>query len=267
LPSILKRFSEAVPYAFPDADQLTFDTEEIEQDAPPEQAPSNQTAEHNIDFSLAKKPIDYARLQAEAIMEDARLQASELVERAKVDMQGELAQLREDARQEGFRQGYAEGIANAMDEVREQRHVQSLELSREVAQFLEKASLAKEELLLETRDELRDLALAIAEKIVRISLKSSGDVVVRMIQGATEKMKRKEWVQIYIAGCDAKAVAQVAPGLTISLAHLSDHVRIVHMSDDESGTCIIEMPDEIIDASASTQLSNIRELLSDTGSR
>ena len=35
------------------------------------------------------------------------------------------------------------------------------------------------------------------------------------------------------------------------------------MADDEAGTCIIEMPDEIIDASAATQLNNIRTLLAD----
>ena len=32
----------------------------------------------------------------------------------------------------------------------------------------------------------------------------------------------------------------------------------------ESGTCIIEMPDEIVDASASTQLDNLRTILMDT---
>ncbi len=267
MPSILKRFSEATPYEFPNAGQLTLDTEESVQEAPPAQAASHQAVTPDIDFSIAKKPIDYARLQAEAIMEDARMQASELLDRAREEMQAELALLREDARLEGFRQGYAEGIANAMTEAREQRKAQAVALSVEVGRFLEKASFAKDELLLETQDELRDLALAIAEKIVRISLKSSGDIVARMIQGATEKMKRKEWVQIYIAGCDAKTMAQVTPSLIASLAYLSDHIRIVPMADDESGTCIIEMPDEIIDASASTQLSNIRELLSDTGNR
>lgn len=35
------------------------------------------------------------------------------------------------------------------------------------------------------------------------------------------------------------------------------------MADDEPGTCIIEMPDEIVDASAATQLNNIRTMLSD----
>ena len=51
--------------------------------------------------------------------------------------------------------------------------------------------------------------------------------------------------------------------LAAALASLSDQVRIVPVADDESGTCIIEMPDEIIDASASTQLSNIRGIVAD----
>ena len=48
---------------------------------------------------------------------------------------------------------------------------------------------------------------------------------------------------------------------TAMLAGLSDHIKIIPMADDESGTCIIEMPDEIIDASASTQLNNLRDIL------
>ena len=52
-----------------------------------------------------------------------------------------------------------------------------------------------------------------------------------------------------------------SPELTAMLAGLSDHIKIIPMADDESGTCIIEMPDEIIDASASTQLNNLRDIL------
>jgi flagellar assembly protein FliH len=33
------------------------------------------------------------------------------------------------------------------------------------------------------------------------------------------------------------------------------------VAEDEPGTCIIEMPDEIVDASAATQLSNLRGVL------
>ena len=122
---------------------------------------------------------------------------------------------------------------------------------------------AREEMLLQSREELLDLCLAVAEKVVRVSLRSSRDVVVRMIQAATERLKRQEWVHIYISGCDAKGAAQISPALTTALGALSQHVKIVPMGDDESGTCIVETPEEIIDASVSTQMSNIRDILRD----
>ena len=43
----------------------------------------------------------------------------------------------------------------------------------------------------------------------------------------------------------------------------SANVKIIPMGDDEGGTCIVETPEEIIDASVSTQMTNIRDLLRD----
>ncbi|MEI3361583.1 MAG: hypothetical protein V8R75_02855 [Oscillospiraceae bacterium] len=48
--------------------------------------------------------------------------------------------------------------------------------------------------------ELRELAIAVAEKVIAISLRSSSEVIGRMIQAAVDKRKRREWVRIYIAG-------------------------------------------------------------------
>ena len=84
-----------------------------------------------------------------------------------------------------------------------------------------------------------------------------------LIQAAVDKRKRREWVRIHIAECDAKRMARLSPALTAALASLSSQVRIIPMADDEPGTCIIEMPDEIIDASAATQIHNIRSMLAD----
>lgn len=71
-------------------------------------------------------------------------------------------------------------------------------------------------------------------------------------------------MHIYIAESDIKRMGELPASLTSAISALSDRVRIVPMADDESGTCVIEMPDEIIDASVSTQLGNIRSLLSDS---
>lgn len=73
-----------------------------------------------------------------------------------------------------------------------------------------------------------------------------------MIQAATEKLKRREWMYIYMGSCAAKEVSAVMPGLTMALVGLSDHIRIIPLSDDEAGTCIAEMSDKAIDTSAST---------------
>ena len=72
----------------------------------------------------------------------------------------------------------------------------------------------------------------------------------------------QRFVHIYISECDAKRLTQIPASLSAALSALSDRVRIIPMSDDESGTCIIEMPDEIVDASASTQLDNLRDIVS-----
>ena len=100
-----------------------------------------------------------------------------------------------------------------------------------------------------------------AEKVIHVSLKSSDEIIKRMILSATEKLKRREWVQIYVADCDIKGVSQSDPMLAAALSSLSDHIKIVPMREAEAGTCIVEMPDEIIDASASTQLENIRSVI------
>ena len=71
-------------------------------------------------------------------------------------------------------------------------------------------------------------------------------------------------MHIYICECDAKRLTQIPASLSGALSALSDRVRIIPMADDESGTCIIEMPDEIVDASAATQLNNLRTILMDT---
>lgn len=196
-------------------------------------------------------------------MADARRRAEELTEQTQQQLAEQIEAARMEGRDAGYRAGYAEGLDKAGLETRMQAEKKAAELETELARFLENATRIQERLMDGTAEELRDLAMTVAERVVRISLKSSGEVIGRMIQGAIEKLKRREWVHIYIAGCDAKQVAEISPSLTGALAAVSSNIKIIPMADDESGTCIIEMPDEIIDASASTQMNNMRAMLAD----
>ena len=285
--------SDAEAYVFPEAASI-----EIEGAPPPEPLPpeeeegaedweelfigEGESAEPGLDVTLppdedgvpreepppradpsSTAPVQYAQLQAELMLSQAREDAENILNQAREQAQQELEEIRAGARDEGYRQGYAEGTAKAMEDAIRDKEANAQKMGQEVQAFLEKASLVREELVDQTRDELLDIVIAIAEKIVRVSLKSSSDVIVRMIQSATERMKRQEWVHIYISGCDTGSIAKISPALTASLGALSQHIKVVPMGDDESGTCIIETPEEIIDASASTQMANIRDILTE----
>ena len=265
---------EAEIYVLPDADEIRFDDEEELIDPPAEEEEQQPLS---LDITLGEEepavetppepepetPVRYAQLQAELIMNQAREDAQRLLEQAREQAEQEQEEIRAGARDEGYRDGYAQGIAKAMEDSVRDREATAARLEKEVQDFLEKASLARDEMLLQSRDELLELCLSVAEKVVRVSLKSSSEVIVRMIQTATERMKRQEWVHIYISGCDARQLAKISPALTSTLGALSQHIKVVPMGDDESGTCIVETPEEIVDASVSTQMSNIRDVLRD----
>ena len=274
--NILKGFlkPEAEVYVLPDADEIRFDDEEELIDPPAEEEEQQPLS---LDITLGEEepavetppepepetPVRYAQLQAELIMNQAREDAQRLLEQAREQAEQEQEEIRAGARDEGYRDGYAQGIAKAMEDSVRDREATAARLEKEVQDFLEKASLARDEMLLQSRDELLELCLSVAEKVVRVSLKSSSEVIVRMIQTATERMKRQEWVHIYISGCDARQLAKISPALTSTLGALSQHIKVVPMGDDEGGTCIVETPEEIVDASVSTQMSNIRDVLRD----
>ena len=276
--NILKGFLEpkAEVYVLPDAKDIrfegeNFDLEEEAEETPQEpldvtvggEAEEEQAEPEPPPEPKKDTPVHYAQLQAELILNQAREEAQQLLDQAREQALGEQEEIRAGARDEGYREGYAQGIAKAVDDSIRDREATAARLEKEVQAFLEKASLAREEMLLQTQDELLELCLSVAEKVVRVSLRSSSEVIVRMIQTATERMKRQEWVHIYISGCDNRQLAQISPALTSTLGALSQHIKVVPMGDDEGGTCIIETPEEIADASVSTQMSNIRDVLYD----
>lgn len=276
--NVLKRFikPKAEPYQFPTDDdllELQEDTPSAASDAEKAEEPLEILESETQDAAEPDAPgeakpnfetvFDYANIQTEAILADARRQAEQIKTSARINVEQELDVLREQAQQEGYRAGFSKGMADAAEQAKKEREQQAQAQEERLAAFLEKASQAQDDLLERSKDDMRDLAIAVAEKIVRVSLRSSGAVIAKMIQGATEKLKRREWVHIYVAGCDAPGLAKVTARLTPALSALSDHIRIVPMADEESGTCIVEMPDTIIDASVSTQLSNIKTLLAD----
>lgn len=282
MPSILKRFTRPKPdeYVFP---KLTAQEHTsaaggnaAEPGAPSSAAKAKTAAEKSgAGQKEQDDAISFAQVQADKILEQARQDAQDYIEQIRAQMQTEEKQareslkkeldvMREQAREEGYQQGFANGMGEARRKGQAEQEAMAADQAEQVKKFLEDAAQERIDFIDKYKGELKELALTIAEKVIRISLKSSGDILLRMIESATDKHKRCEWVHIYIADCDTQSMAYTIPELAAALNHLSDRVRIIPMANDESGTCMIEMPDEIIDASVSTQIGNIRDILSNT---
>lgn len=283
LPSILKYFMKpkAEEYELPDEEQLVSQLEEMirlkesvpsddaADEKPVQEVKAGQPAmaeaqEQEVrapDSGSFEQALSLAQTQADELIRNAQAKAEHIIEQAKQAAEAEVARIHQQASEEGYNQGYVEGQRKGEEEASAAMRKAAQDSVEAVQRFLTQANNMRDEKIDKLSGELLDVAVAVAEKVIHVSLKSSEEIIKRMIVAATEKLKRREWVQIYVADCDVKGVAQSDPSLSAALSSLSDHIKIVPMRDAETGTCIVEMPDEIIDASASTQLENIRSVI------
>lgn len=190
--------------------------------------------------------LDQAKQQAEGILNDAREQAE---------------MLREQAYQEGLEEGREAGIKEAYEEQRSILDEEVRNFQTELSDVLSSVSVEKEKLIEKSIDNLKEISITVAEKIIRTSIRSSGDIIKRMILAAADKMKKHQWAKIYVTKCNAEVSLEVDTEFLEALSHLSDNIKISTIDDGEEGTCILELPDEIVDASVSTQLENIKDVI------
>ena len=167
----------------------------------------------------------------------------------------------EEGCREGFEAGYKSGTEQAAMEQADFFRRQEEEFRRDMEQAMASIGQAKEKSLRNYLEELKDCSVAIAEKVIHISLRSSGEVIKRMLVAETEKLRKSAWVKIYMEKTDYDMMAEADADVVSELAKLSDNIKFVVMDKESSGNCIIEMPDEIVDISVDTQMDNIREIL------
>lgn len=225
----------------------------IKEDVPPEETEEAQETEEeeagsNIEaLAKAEKEIlEEARRKADRILLDAREQAEIL---------------REQGYGEGRESGYADGHREACEEQERILNQKLQEIEYNFTEVVKEISIEKDKILEQYIDDLKRISLAVAEKIIQTSLQSSGDIIKRMILAATDKIRKKQWAKIYITRCETGVSMEVDAEFLEALSRLSDNIKLITMDNGEDGTCIIELPDEIIDASVGTQLENIKDIL------
>ena len=205
--------------------------------------------------------VEDAREQARQILLKANQMAGDILREAGKQAEQLKKTAIEEGCKEGFEAGYKSGTEQAAMEQADFFRRQEDEFRKDMEQALASIDQAKEKSLRNYLEELKDCSVAIAEKVIHISLRSSGEVIKRMLVAETEKLRKTAWVKIYMEKTDYDMMAEADADVVSELAKLSDNIKFVVMDKESSGNCIIEMPDEIVDISVDTQMDNIREIL------
>lgn len=199
--------------------------------------------------------------ESKDILEDAMRQAEEMMTQVRLEAEELRRKAQEEGYEDGYRTGYQEGHQEAYSDYKLKLDYELEQFQREMKESIEKVTEKKEEILNKYMDDLKRVTLTIAEKIIQTSLKTSSEVVKRMILSATSKLKKNQWAKIYITKNSIGSMVQGDVDLLKELTYLSDNIKIIAMESEEDGTCIIELPEEVIDASVNTQMENIRDIL------
>lgn len=199
--------------------------------------------------------------EAQKALEEAREEARKLLEEARAEAQREFQAAREEGYQKGCEEGYRDGKSRGEAECRDAFRANMQAFEADIRKAIQSVETAKENCVRRYMDQLKDCAIAIGEKVIHISLRSSGEVIKQMIVSATEKLKKTAWVKIYIDKCDYDMMMEADADILDELSHLSDNIKFIVMDKEERGNCIIEMPEEIVDVSVNTQIENIKDIL------
>lgn len=248
-----------------------FLSEEEERKLSAQQAEGAEELSEEADENTAEtaaedeKQVSLAQMYGEEIIREAQIEAERILAQAELEAMAQKANAAEEGYEEGYQKGYDEGYAKSAADVRQTLEAESHAYLEEIREIVDEVTILKEEVLQKYTQDLKNIAIAIGEKVVQVSLKSSGSVIEKMILAATDKLKTREWAKIYISKVDADLLLRGDKDILKALSRLSENLKVVVMEDEKPGACIIELPDEIIDASASTQMENIKEILKNTG--
>ena len=187
--------------------------------------------------------------------------AQHIIDGAEREAEETRLKAQKEGREEGYREGFAEGKKEAEEKILAE-HAEELESFRQdLNRTLRTVEDAKTERLYRYMDELKDVAIAVAEKIIHVSLRSSGEVIRRMILKEAERIKKTTWLKLHIDRLDYEMLIATDSDIASELAQVSDNIKFVIVEKEEPGTLIMETQEEIVDAGIATQMENLRERL------
>lgn len=198
------------------------------------------------------KIVEDARAQADSIAADAKAAAMSALDKA----EREGIKIKEIARQEGHKEGFAEGKAEALDKY--SKYVDA------AGDLLSEINSRKEAYYISHEEELKQTVFAVAEKVVHAELKASPNVIDNILADAAKNFRNSDYIKIILKEEDMTERFRTDEKLINKIIPFIPEIEIVFDEDSEDGTIVLDNGSEIVDASVPTQLDFLKEILQNT---
>lgn len=255
---------EEVPeYTGPTADDLRREAEQFKKDWEVEKqqllAKAQAEAEqiiHNAEnaaFEEIKRKTDQAAIikteaetKAQEIIKEAEAKAREIVAQGEVEKQKTVGT----AYKEGFDKGSEDGYKEGQMEVN--RLIERLHV------ILEKTLDKRQEILDETEQQIVELVLLIARKVVKVISETQRNVVMQNILQSLRRVKGRGDVTIRVNLADVQLTSEHTKDFMEAVESIKN-ITVAEDSSVEKGGCIVETDFGAIDARISSQLNELEQ--------
>ncbi len=193
----------------------------------------------------SEKILANARFDARRIIKNANDFAANIVEKAS----GKVKAEREKARLSG----YEEGLAQA----RQETQASCMQALNELAALVKSVETEKIAILTAQEQKLKELSLAIAEKIIGSEMESNNDLFISLFKNAVKDISGSQWIKVMVSEYEVDFATAYAD-LLLSMVKDAKEIRIIALENAPRGTLLVETRHSIIDAGVDTQMKRLR---------
>ncbi|MDR2619484.1 MAG: flagellar assembly protein FliH [Treponema sp.] len=258
----LEEIPDAVDeYSGPTADDLRREAEAFKQQWESEREAMIRSAKAEAEgiikeaeeaaFKEVKRKTDEAQSskreaqdEAERIVAEAKEKALQIEADSRLAFEAERKEAEEQGRAAGRDAGFAEGQAEV------ERLIERTRI------MLERAQDKRAEILAETEQEIIDLVLLIARKVIKVISENQRNVIISNVVQALRKVKGRGNIIIRVNMADVKLSTDHIKDF-IKLVEGAKSIQVVEDSSIDQGGCIIETDFGEIDARISSQLAEL----------
>ena len=203
--------------------------------------------------SYDRKPEEIlwqAKLKAYKLIENAAEYSNKIIRNADQKAYEELATAQKIGYEEGFKAG------------KEENEKKMASLISEFKNLIATIEEEKNAILERNETELKDLALNIAKKVVDKELESNQESFLSIYNNAVKHYNGQERLKVIVSEYEAEFMTSNAD-ILLKMTRGAKDIEIQVLENAPQGTCIVETPLSIVDASVETQFNRLKDSMVD----